>query len=439
MSSPRHGSPSDILIVPANADKNASDYIVGDLHGNDGMFKIIDRNRTHASDRLFIAGDLVDRGAGNVDIVRAIVANNADARKGKIYCVRGNHEQLCLDTIEALTRLTEIKLYGMQREELLLVLYVLKRQTKVDAGLKMIFADKHVAFFLEPVFLLAKKLFDKNRNKKGMTRKKYMEGLLGDSHFQKSMDYLYGDLIAYQSTLSLHEINGGKWLLDLYLQELNTFMISAGNDEKLVFANNSNIAMIHDYMHSLPFIIHVQGEHPFNVVHADMPIGVNKLLQRAKEGKGLSESEREYALWARQLADAEIRIKKVHGCREYSVPTLVGHTIDGGVRVETNTMDLDVATYVRDCALVVQMPAGKVFMLSDGEAVKSPDKDVLRIANNVQLQLERQSDLKCRRERHHEKKLQRTQRERLFKGRPPVNDSESAEKAVGKKTLRNRD
>src|SRR3990167_5185515 len=432
MSRPRLGHPSDILVVPANADCEASDYITADVHGNHAVFEKLNANRHHAGDRLFFAGDLVDRGTGNVEIVRAIIRNNADTRQGKIYSVRGNHEQLCLETINALSFLTKVKLYGLQDQTMMLILYALKKQSCTDSEIKYILKNKHISYFIKPSFLIGKRIFDDFCDESKMTKNKYFESIMNDAEFKAQMDSVYGDLVSCVSALSMHERNGGKWLLDLYFEELANAKISAATGGELKLSEDSDIAMIYYYMRELPYIIHVQGEKPFNIVHADMPISTKKLLNRVVRGKGLSEHEKEYALWARALHDTEIKIKKITGCRRYSIPTIVGHTIDGGVRAETNTMNLDVAAFIRDCTVMVKMPECKVLIVKSKAAVEGVDRNVLNIASNVQSQLDLQEKLKKRRERHQEKR-QKRKLMGLFTHPSAVNDCQHSDVKCTKK------
>lgn len=72
------------------------DFVVGDLHG---MFHILHfalaqvLNFDYANDRLFSVGDLVDRGPMSEHVLDYL-------KEPWFYAVRGNHEQMCIDSID---------------------------------------------------------------------------------------------------------------------------------------------------------------------------------------------------------------------------------------------------------------------------------------------------------------------------------------------------
>lgn len=76
-----------------------NDYIIGDVHGcNVGLRAVIDALKT--GDRLFLVGDLFDRGPDSIDVFNAIIES---IREGKrIYAVRGNHEDMFLKALPVL-------------------------------------------------------------------------------------------------------------------------------------------------------------------------------------------------------------------------------------------------------------------------------------------------------------------------------------------------
>jgi hypothetical protein len=83
---------------------NGNDYIIGDVHGcNDGLRTVIDA--LNVNDRLFLVGDLFDRGPDSIDVYNLIL----DARlNGKeIYITRGNHEDLFLKAIPCIMHFKE--------------------------------------------------------------------------------------------------------------------------------------------------------------------------------------------------------------------------------------------------------------------------------------------------------------------------------------------
>ena len=63
----------------------------GDIHGQfDGLMKLVDFIDYSTDDKLFFLGDLIDRGDRSAEVVRWVMENGHT-------CLRGNHEQMCLD------------------------------------------------------------------------------------------------------------------------------------------------------------------------------------------------------------------------------------------------------------------------------------------------------------------------------------------------------
>lgn len=67
-------------------------YCMSDIHGEiDRFHKMLEMIHFSDSDTLYIIGDVIDRGAGGIDILRDII------HKPNIVLLRGNHEQMMLD------------------------------------------------------------------------------------------------------------------------------------------------------------------------------------------------------------------------------------------------------------------------------------------------------------------------------------------------------
>lgn len=86
----------DILVLEENTE--GRDVTIGDVHGNLHALKLV-LDDLMPNDRLFIVGDLVDRGRGNDnwEVIDLILKNNKDPNKPKIYVARGNHEDMHLE------------------------------------------------------------------------------------------------------------------------------------------------------------------------------------------------------------------------------------------------------------------------------------------------------------------------------------------------------
>jgi serine/threonine protein phosphatase 1 len=66
------------------------DFVVGDIHG---WFDILEKSLKNIGfnpfeDRLFMLGDLVDRGPYSIDVLKWLA-------KSYIFCIEGNHERMC--------------------------------------------------------------------------------------------------------------------------------------------------------------------------------------------------------------------------------------------------------------------------------------------------------------------------------------------------------
>lgn len=80
------------ILYPKNVD--GRDFIVGDLHGCrvefDKLLEFVNFDKT--KDRCFSVGDLIDRGQDSVGCLQLLYEN-------WFHAVRGNHEQMMIDTI----------------------------------------------------------------------------------------------------------------------------------------------------------------------------------------------------------------------------------------------------------------------------------------------------------------------------------------------------
>lgn len=83
--------PVHILSLPENL--VGSDYVMGDIHGSSTLFRSV-INLLGPRDRLFIAGDLFDRGENSLDVFHALM--EMKRRRRHVYAVRGNHEDFFL-------------------------------------------------------------------------------------------------------------------------------------------------------------------------------------------------------------------------------------------------------------------------------------------------------------------------------------------------------
>ncbi len=69
-------------------------YVTSDIHGEaDRYFQMLKLIQFSSSDELYIIGDVIDRGAGGIDVLEDIMGRN------NVHLLLGNHEQMCLDTL----------------------------------------------------------------------------------------------------------------------------------------------------------------------------------------------------------------------------------------------------------------------------------------------------------------------------------------------------
>jgi serine/threonine protein phosphatase 1 len=72
-----------------------SRFVFGDVHGQyDCLMKLVDFIKCGSNDQLFFLGDLIDRGSRSADVVNWVMQNGHT-------CLRGNHEQMCLDAFDS--------------------------------------------------------------------------------------------------------------------------------------------------------------------------------------------------------------------------------------------------------------------------------------------------------------------------------------------------
>ncbi len=78
-------------------------FAIGDLHGcnktlNQLLFKELE---VHPSDQLYFLGDYIDRGPDSLGVIQTILGLMDSGYQ--VHCLRGNHEQLMIDSTTSLT------------------------------------------------------------------------------------------------------------------------------------------------------------------------------------------------------------------------------------------------------------------------------------------------------------------------------------------------
>lgn len=77
-------------------------YVIGDIHG---CFEAFDRllnkiNGDWTADRLILLGDYIDRGEKSWEVIEAVMILQHKYGKDQIIALRGNHEQMAIDTAD---------------------------------------------------------------------------------------------------------------------------------------------------------------------------------------------------------------------------------------------------------------------------------------------------------------------------------------------------
>lgn len=281
-------------ILPGNTD--GYDYIVPDLHGSWDLLDetIAQINQMPGVHRLFLIGDLVDRGKDSKSLVLRILHNNLTNDKLKIHAVRGNHEEMCIAAMNGWSDYFE------------------------SAGLEQIMQET-------------------------------------------------GELSHHtDKRIIAHMQNSGEWLLALMKEEYKSGLITL-EEGKICFDDDSAIFRINVYFCNLPHMIRVEDvvkedqiiHGGYNLVHADMPVSDDVLLERVRTGQGFTDEELDHALWARlpDKADPQDRRVKIKKMTDDSRLTYVGHNIvrhqEKIINKGQKTIYLDIGAFELNQVLVV--------------------------------------------------------------------------------------
>ena len=281
-----------ILILPENID--GEDVIIGDVHGSVIALKKVISSLT-PEDRLFIVGDLIDKGLFSSEVVKLVDEHRPDGgKKPFIYVTRGNHEYNFIDY-------AELKLTG-------------KKTYKAD-------------FWCH------------------------------------------------------HPDSGARWVKEL---------------------QDDALEAIYRVVVKFPYIIHVMGKKPFNIVHADMPFDDNELWRRVKAEKPLTEAEVLHCIDARvRYPHVKMTVRDIQSAITYCGHDYVINDVRKTLREKSNTVNLDVATYTSNCFVAVYHKEGHAVGIGkpSSKRDKKSIKEVIYIINVFLLSNEKRlkyiiSDLK---------------------------------------------
>lgn len=294
---------SHIQILDENT--QGEDFLMGDLHGRCDLLNLV-LSKLDRKDRLFIAGDLVDRGPQSYELIETIIKINKDCENQnlppRIHAALGNHEELFL------------RFCDTKKKQQLALSELAAKKTIYEQSLKKLDLEKAINPSLANQLTPA-------HHQTVTAHNQLIQGLEN----YKTKRAAYDKLTVYLIQL------GGSWATSL-------------DDQKL--------AALETYFSSLPYLIHVAGKEPFNLVHADLPFSNSELKARIQIGKlNLSAEECHYMIWAREN-DLELPIKNKK--EDHKGPlTYCGHTIGGGVRNESRHLNLDIGSYFSSCVCLV--------------------------------------------------------------------------------------
>ena len=87
----------DIKNLFVEKPKNGRRFAISDIHGCSRTFKaLLTQIQLNKNDQLFLLGDYVNRGPDSAGVIDEII--DLKSKDFDVYCLRGNHDQLVLDT-----------------------------------------------------------------------------------------------------------------------------------------------------------------------------------------------------------------------------------------------------------------------------------------------------------------------------------------------------
>lgn len=99
-----------------DTNKEGKTYVIGDIHGMYGSYMEIMKKMT-SKDHLIILGDVIDRGAGGIQIIQDIMKRKQNKQNNpEITFMLGNHEMQFLETVATMVR------RGLHKEDLITVM-----------------------------------------------------------------------------------------------------------------------------------------------------------------------------------------------------------------------------------------------------------------------------------------------------------------------------
>lgn len=292
--------PKDILQVEPN--RVGRDFVIGDIHGSDSALKaVLDKLQPH--DRLFIVGDLTDKGENSAAIVGLI---NEKRTENAIYAVKGNHEEMCLGAVKIID---QIKLGNEITEKEKLFLF----DALYNSG-EWIFENEYFKKSLRQHI---------KKNKPFTSLKKIIEFI---DHHSLQDEFIKQPLIS-----NINEITN-------YMQLL-PYIIRVGNK--------------HD-------------KDAFIVCHADLPMTDDELDEMISDSHLLQDDTKLHITWARSNEiQKKAYYRDEASTRVYCGHNIIGHHGTVAVRKDTNTINLDGGAFITGQFILLNHTENKAELIGE--------------------------------------------------------------------------
>jgi hypothetical protein len=393
-------------IVYVEENIKGEDYFIGDVHGRyDLLSQVIAKLK--ADDRLFMVGDLIDRGPDSYKVLEILMLQSMKDATPKVYSVRGNHEAIFLAFANAREYLAshypiDTNAFDYNATEYLNELYRqydTKREDFINKNAERKEIAKAFANLQEKLNDLSESYIKENN----LNDLDHEIDLTSDSGFKKANQRMLDDYDAAQA--SMNTVNKVMPILDNALLQATLAYESykakydaykQARYHSLRFDNPADFGrpvlwvdqLTEDQLHAASFTIshlpYIITSPHFNVVHADLPFSDMELQKKGETHDfTLSDTEISHATWAR-LNDSFIVIdsdKKADAADRY---TICGHTIGEGLRAFSKHINLDYGAFRSGCLglfnlklRTIEIIGDKLQVLQNGKTAEHHSHDLI--------------------------------------------------------------
>ncbi|MDR3477614.1 MAG: metallophosphoesterase [Gammaproteobacteria bacterium] len=385
----------DLTLYPAimSVEENTKgeDYFIGDLHGRFDLLSLV-LAKMRAEDRLFLVGDLTDRGPDSYKVIECIFFQGMKNAKPKVYTVRGNHEEVFLAFANAREYITshypiDTSDFRHQAAAYLKTLYHtydIKREALINKKNERKEAAKEFALIQEKL----------NEISEGYIHTNHMDDLQGvidlssDQMFKQANQTI---IKAYETAEAVIEsIKKAVFVADneclqaalayeSYKEKYDIYKHARFNllrfDNPAAFGRSALWVdeLTNDQLHTAIFAIshlpYIITSPQFNVVHADLPFSDVHLQRKITTADfSLSDAEKNYAIWAR-LTESFVLIDREKVAASGDRYTICGHTIAEGLREFSKHINLDYGAFESNCIGVLNLKRFTIEVIGDKTAV----------------------------------------------------------------------